>query len=50
MFWRSVGSSQNAFAVESFIDEMAHPGGLLQNAKSLTRLSRHLLCTVIDRS
>jgi isoquinoline 1-oxidoreductase beta subunit len=24
MFWRSVGSSQNAFAVESFIDEMAH--------------------------
>jgi isoquinoline 1-oxidoreductase subunit beta len=24
MFWRSVGSSQNAFAVESFIDEAAH--------------------------
>ena len=24
MFWRSVGSSQNAFAVESFIDEFAH--------------------------
>jgi isoquinoline 1-oxidoreductase subunit beta len=24
MFWRSVGYSQNAFAVESFIDEMAH--------------------------
>ncbi len=24
MFWRSVGSSQNAFAVESFIDEVAH--------------------------
>jgi isoquinoline 1-oxidoreductase beta subunit len=24
MFWRSVGSSQNAFAVESFIDECAH--------------------------
>ena len=23
MFWRSVGSSQNAFAVESFVDEMA---------------------------
>jgi len=23
-FWRSVGSSQNAFAIESFIDEMAH--------------------------
>jgi isoquinoline 1-oxidoreductase beta subunit len=27
MFWRSVGSSQNAFAVESFIDEVAHVAG-----------------------
>jgi len=27
MFWRSVGSSQNAFAVESFIDELAHEAG-----------------------
>jgi isoquinoline 1-oxidoreductase beta subunit len=27
MFWRSVGSSQNAFAVESFIDELAHESG-----------------------
>jgi isoquinoline 1-oxidoreductase beta subunit len=27
MFWRSVGSSQNAFAVESFIDEMAVAAG-----------------------
>ncbi len=26
-FWRSVGSSQNAFAIESFIDEMAHEAG-----------------------
>jgi isoquinoline 1-oxidoreductase beta subunit len=26
-FWRSVGSSQNAFALESFIDEVAHAGG-----------------------
>jgi isoquinoline 1-oxidoreductase beta subunit len=26
-FWRSVGSSQNAFALESFIDEIAHAGG-----------------------
>ena len=26
-FWRSVGASQNAFAIESFIDEMAHAGG-----------------------
>jgi isoquinoline 1-oxidoreductase beta subunit len=27
MFWRSVGSTQNAFAVESFIDELAHEAG-----------------------
>jgi isoquinoline 1-oxidoreductase subunit beta len=27
MFWRSVGASQNAFAIESFIDEMAAAGG-----------------------
>ena len=26
-FWRSVGASQNAFFVESFIDEMAHAAG-----------------------
>lgn len=26
-FWRSVGSSQNAFITESFIDELAHAGG-----------------------
>ena len=26
-FWRSVGSSQNAFALESFIDELAHAAG-----------------------
>lgn len=26
-FWRSVGSSQNAFAIEGFIDEMAHAAG-----------------------
>ena len=26
-FWRSVGSSQNAFVIESFIDEMAHASG-----------------------
>jgi len=26
-FWRSVGSSQNAFITESFIDELAHKAG-----------------------
>ena len=26
-FWRSVGSSHNAFTVESFVDEMAHVAG-----------------------
>ena len=26
-FWRSVGSTQNAFALESFIDELAHEAG-----------------------
>jgi isoquinoline 1-oxidoreductase subunit beta len=26
-FWRSVGSSQNAFVVESFVDELAHAAG-----------------------
>jgi isoquinoline 1-oxidoreductase beta subunit len=26
-FWRSVGSSQNAFALESFLDELAHAAG-----------------------
>jgi isoquinoline 1-oxidoreductase beta subunit len=26
-FWRSVGASQNAFVVESFVDELAHAAG-----------------------
>jgi isoquinoline 1-oxidoreductase beta subunit len=26
-FWRSVGSSHNAFIIESFVDEIAHAGG-----------------------
>jgi len=26
-FWRSVGASQNAFAIQSFVDEMAHAAG-----------------------
>jgi len=27
-FWRSVGNSQNAFMMESFMDELAHGGGV----------------------
>ncbi|HSF33411.1 MAG TPA: molybdopterin cofactor-binding domain-containing protein, partial [Candidatus Tectomicrobia bacterium] len=35
-FWRSVGASQNAFAVECFLDEVAHAGG--KDAVELRRL------------
>ena len=54
-FWRSVGSSQNAFALESFIDELAHAGGkdpamlrrqLLQNHKDWL----HVLDTVLQKA
>jgi isoquinoline 1-oxidoreductase beta subunit len=37
-FWRSVGASQNAFAVESFIDELAYTAG-----KDPVELRRRLL-------
>jgi isoquinoline 1-oxidoreductase subunit beta len=37
-FWRSVGASQNGFAVEGFIDELAHAGG-----KDAVELRRQLL-------
>jgi isoquinoline 1-oxidoreductase subunit beta len=37
-FWRSVGASQNAFAVEGFIDELAYAGG-----KDPVELRRQLL-------
>jgi isoquinoline 1-oxidoreductase subunit beta len=37
-FWRSVGASQNAFAVECFVDEVAHAGG-----KDPVELRRQLL-------
>jgi isoquinoline 1-oxidoreductase subunit beta len=35
-FWRSVGASQNAFAVECFLDEMAQAGG--KDAVELRRI------------
>lgn len=44
-FWRSVGSSQNAFIVESFIDELAHAAGqdpYQYRRKLLTNNPRHL--------
>ncbi len=37
-FWRSVGSSYNAFVVESFMDEIAHAGG-----RDTYELRKHLL-------
>jgi isoquinoline 1-oxidoreductase beta subunit len=37
-FWRGVGSTQNAFALESFIDELAHASG-----KDPVELRRQLL-------
>lgn len=44
-FWRSVGSSQNAWMVESFLDEVARAGGkdpLELRRKLLARKPRHL--------
>ena len=40
MFWRSVGSSQNAFAVESFIDEMRPCGQAAIRSSTGARCSR----------
>lgn len=47
-FWRSVGNSQNAFFMESFIDEMAHAAG--QDAYQFRRamLDRADMLGVLD--
>jgi isoquinoline 1-oxidoreductase beta subunit len=54
-FWRAVGSTQNGFAIESFIDELAHAIG--KDAVELRRLLLqdkadwlHVLNTVADKA
>jgi isoquinoline 1-oxidoreductase subunit beta len=39
--WRSVGSSQNAFVTESFVDELAHVAGVDPLAYRLRHLGNH---------
>ncbi len=40
-FWRSVGSSHNAFTVESFVDELAHAAGKDPLEFRLNMLKKH---------
>src|SRR5207244_6194194 len=48
-FWRSVGSSQNAFITESFVDELAHAADKDRSEEHTSELQSpdHLVCRLL---